>query len=59
MTLEPYCHWTEGRWDFGLGRLRRWDEVQNTGEDLHLLSRYLLDLYRERYWPRISRAQAE
>jgi len=47
--LEPLrdrCHWTEGFWDFGDGRQRKWNEVQNIPRDIQMLAMHLLDQYR-------------
>lgn len=44
--LEKLCHWTSGAWDFGNGRKRKWNELQNTPKDIDLLARYLTDQYR-------------
>ncbi len=44
--LEKLCHWTSGTWDFGNGRKRKWNELQNTPRDVDLLARYLTDQYR-------------
>ena len=42
----PACRWTDGYWDFGPGLQRRWNEIQNTSKDVHLLANYLLIQYR-------------
>jgi hypothetical protein len=40
-AMKGVCHWTDGYWDFGTGRQRRWDELQNTTKDIDVLVRYL------------------
>jgi DGQHR domain-containing protein len=44
--MKDVCRWTEGYWDFGPGRQRKWNEVQNTGKDIQLLANYLLVKFR-------------
>jgi DGQHR domain-containing protein len=46
LPLQPVCRWTEGFWDFGPGMQRRWNELQNTSNDIHLLANHLLFHYR-------------
>ncbi len=42
--MAPHCHWTSGRWDqFG----RNWNDVQNTPQDVRILSNFLIALERE------------
>ena len=50
--LEPVCRWTAGTWDFGPGRQRRWNDVQNTPRDVRLLSDHLTRQYRALVWNR-------
>lgn len=40
--LIAECKWTSGAWAFGPDRVRRWNEVQNVGSDIHLLTYHLL-----------------
>src|SRR6266566_3674435 len=40
--IKDVCRWTDGYWDFGPGKQRKWNEVQNTPSDVQLLSNYLL-----------------
>jgi DGQHR domain-containing protein len=49
-ALRPVCHWTEGVWDFGHGRPRKWNELQNTPKDVQLLSNYLTLQYKALVW---------
>jgi DGQHR domain-containing protein len=51
-ALRPACHWTEGLWDFGPGRKRKWNELQNTPTDVQLLSNYLTLQYKALVWKR-------
>jgi DGQHR domain-containing protein len=41
-SMAPYCHWTSGRWE---ERDRAWDDLQNTPQDINLLSHHLGRLY--------------
>jgi DGQHR domain-containing protein len=55
--LEPLaeiCCWTrsEGRWAFAPDDQRKWNEVQNTPNDIQLLADFLLTQYRRRVWAR-------
>lgn len=43
-ALAPHCRWTAGTWTFGPGQIRRWNEIQNVGTDIHLLTYHLLTL---------------
>jgi DGQHR domain-containing protein len=40
--LRDICRWTSGTWDFGRGRQRPWNDLQNLGKDIQLLTRHLL-----------------
>jgi hypothetical protein len=51
-ALKDVCRWTDGYWDFGPGRQRKWNEVQNTPKDIELLANYLLTQYKGRVWYR-------
>jgi hypothetical protein len=48
--LKPVCRWTSGIWDFGPGRQRKWNDLQNTPRDVQLLSNYLATQYRALVW---------
>ena len=48
--LKDVCRWTDGYWDFGPGRQRKWNEIQNTPKDIELLANYLLMQYKTRVW---------
>jgi DGQHR domain-containing protein len=50
--LAPNCHWTEGTWNFGQGRKREWDEVQNNVRDVTMVGDHLLGLYKKVVWKR-------
>lgn len=41
-SLRDYCAWTSGTWDFGPDQTRRWNGIQNTPNDIRLLTNYLL-----------------
>lgn len=40
--LEPTCAWTAGQWTFGPENARRWNGIQNTPNDVRLLTSHLL-----------------
>lgn len=46
LALVDVCRWTDGYWSFGEGQQRKWNEIQNTPKDIHLLSNYLRIQYR-------------
>ena len=48
--LRAVCRWCEGYWEFGPGRQRRWNEVQNTSKDIAVLSNFLLHHYKRLVW---------
>ena len=41
-SLRPHCAWTTGTWDFGADQTRRWNGIQNTPNDVRLLTSHLL-----------------
>lgn len=45
-TISDDCRWTDGFWDFGLGRTVKWCDLQNTSGHIQLLTDYLLSAYR-------------
>jgi DGQHR domain-containing protein len=53
--LKDVCRWTDGYWDFGPGRQRKWNEIQNTTKDIQLLANHLLVQYKSLVWNRESR----
>jgi DGQHR domain-containing protein len=48
--LREICRWTDGYWNFGPGRQRKWNELQNTSRDIQLLANHLLVHYKARVW---------
>lgn len=40
--LSAHCAWTSGTWDFGPEQTRRWNGIQNTPNDVRLLTGHLL-----------------
>ncbi len=52
VPLKDVCRWTDGYWDFGPGRQRKWNEIQNTPKDIQLLANYLLVQYKSLVWNR-------
>jgi hypothetical protein len=56
LPLKDVCSWTNGYWDFGPGRQRKWNEIQNTTRDIQLLANYLLVQYKSLVWSREQRA---
>jgi DGQHR domain-containing protein len=57
IPLRQICHWTHGRWEFGGGAVRRWNELQNTPKDIQLLADHLLTQYKMRVWSRMRTAE--
>lgn len=57
--LNEVCRWTDGYWDFGPGRQRKWNEIQNTTKDIQLLANYLLIQYKMLVWNRDQRVPAK
>jgi DGQHR domain-containing protein len=55
-VLKDVCRWTDGYWDFGPGRQRKWNEIQNTTKDIQMLANYLLVQYKSLVWNREPRA---
>jgi hypothetical protein len=55
-ALKDVCRWTDGYWDFGPGRQRKWNEIQNTPKDIELLANYLLVQYKARVWSQMASA---
>jgi len=49
-AIQDVCRWTNGFWDFGPGKQRKWNELQNTTRDIQLLTSYLLLEYKNRVW---------
>jgi len=50
LPLIDECRWIRGTWDFGPGKQRKWNELQNTTSDITLLTNYLLHKYRTLVW---------
>jgi DGQHR domain-containing protein len=48
--MIPVCSWTTGYWEFGPGRQRKWNEIQNTSKDIFVLANYLLFQYKKLVW---------
>jgi len=46
--MVEVCRWTDGFWELGPGAQRRWNELQNTGKDIALLTNFLLHEFRSR-----------
>lgn len=42
VNLLPHTSWTSGTWDIGDGEERRWNGIQNTPNDIRLLTNHLL-----------------
>lgn len=40
--LAEHCAWTSGTWDFGVDQARRWNGLQNTPNDIKVLTSHLL-----------------
>ncbi len=58
LPLKSICRWTDGYWDFGVGDVRRWNELQNTMKDTMKLANLLLVEYRRRVWCARSREES-
>lgn len=58
LPLKDLCSWTNGYWDFGPGRQRKWNEIQNTTRDIQLLANYLLVQYKSLVWSKEKRTPA-
>lgn len=41
-SLADHCAWTSGSWDFGEEQVRRWNGIQNTPNDIKMLTSHLL-----------------
>lgn len=50
--LAPICRWTDGYWNFDSEQIWKWNEIQNTAQDIDILTNFLLSQYRERVWSR-------
>jgi len=37
--MAEVCSWTSGYWEFGPGKQRKWNELQNTSKDVQLLAK--------------------
>lgn len=59
LPLKDVCSWTNGYWDFGPGRQRKWNEIQNTTRDIQLLANYLLVQYKSLVWSREQKIPAK
>jgi len=44
--IRKCCAWNQGEWDFGGGKKRQWNELQNISKDIEIISNYLLSLYK-------------
>lgn len=55
--IKDVCRWTHGYWDFGRGSRRKWNELQNTSKDIHLLANFLLHEYMTRSWSVVTGGQ--
>jgi DGQHR domain-containing protein len=55
--LRKSCRWTDGEWAFAGRNRRRWNELQNTPNDIELLVDHLLHAYRVRVWSRSARGK--
>lgn len=43
--VKPSCAWTRGKWQFGPDDQRPWNQLQNTRQDVELLTDYLQRAY--------------
>lgn len=40
--LRAVCAWTSGTWNFADDDVRRWNQIQNTPNDIRLLTNFLI-----------------
>ena len=45
-VIAPHCAWTSGHWQLGTDTRRAWNDIQNTGREVQLLSDHLIGVYR-------------
>jgi DGQHR domain-containing protein len=45
-VIAPHCAWTSGHWHLGTETRRAWNDIQNTGREVQLLSDHLIGVYR-------------
>ena len=45
-AVAPHCAWTAGEWRFANQAVRAWNDIQNTGREVQLLSDHLIAIYR-------------
>ena len=45
-VIAPHCAWTSGHWQLGNDTRRPWNDIQNTGREVQLLSDHLIGVYR-------------
>ena len=50
LPLKGVCHWTQGSWEFEVGNVLRWNELQNVPRHIQMLSSHLLTKYRDLVW---------
>lgn len=48
--MKPYCHWTNGTWNFGEDDKVKWNDLQNITKDIQKLTNHLLRKYRMEVW---------
>lgn len=46
--IKPSCAWSSGAWKTADGDKIKWNEIQNTAQDIKLLSQILIDIYKKR-----------
>lgn len=51
--LQEHCAWTEGCWDLGDGRQIKWNDLQNTKQDIALITNHL-----QRVFDQLNQAEA-
>ncbi len=59
MREQDVSWWTSGSWEFSSDHKRRWNELQNTGKDIRLLTDYLRVKYHSEVWDKRSVAAVE
>lgn len=53
--LRPACAWTEGAWHIPGGRIVPWNDLQNTKQDIALLTNHIQSIYDELQRPKSPR----
>ncbi len=55
LPLQSVCHWTGGKWVFGVGKELDWNEIQNIPRHIEIVTNHLLYQYKTLVWTRERR----